>query len=673
MQHERYLKWLLWSCLGGLFFCSSGLSRASAVLPEVTRPSIITATTTAANLAMSLAYYEDIDQVMTADDMYRLPKERWHPYSDLDFRAGNSRSAYWMTFSFQGDTTLARNSEFMLEFNVAFLSMLDIYLLRDNTVHTYLTGVERPLSQRPYPIEIPVIPLLLGPQEKATVLVRVANEGPILLPTTLYPKQQFHLSRANRNLMLGAFLSLCIVLGSYNLFLYFSIRDNSYLLYTLSIFLLGWLQASVQGFTAHYLWQDHFREMADSEPSLILWGWYAAQLLFTRKFLELSVNFKRLDRLFIGLTVFCCVMMVASCFPPLYWCWEVYGIASPLLVVIIMATGIYAYRRGLRSARFFLIGGSFLLLGGMCTSLYYMGVLPASVLAKNGVVIGSAIEGILYSLALADRINGIQRENLQAQKQARLALEASNKEKDEFLIAVSHELRTPLNAIMGAIELSKKEMQIDKLKENNEITALGWQRMQDSVDNLLYLSTLNANKLTPVTKPLSVHELVNGLIGDIKDACADKQLRFNTAIELPEHRRLVGDADIMRMLLKQLLKNAVMFTHQGSVSLTLSETTSEDGSHALTAIIEDTGDGIAPERLSTLFDAFRQGSSGYNRTHEGLGVGLNICKRLIQLVQGDMQIQSAPGQGTRITLQIPLMRSQLDADTRAHLLTATST
>lgn len=672
MQHERYIKWLLWCFLGGLFFCSSGAVCASSLLPELTRPSIITPSTTAANLALSLAYFEDTEQVMTVDDMQRLPKERWHPYSDLDFRAGNSRSAYWMTFSFQGDATLAPDSKFMLEFNVAFLTLLDIHLLREDTIQTYLSGVERPLSQRPYPVEIPVIPLLLGPHEKVTVLVRVANEGPILLPPTLYSKQQFHLSRANRNLMLGAFLSLCIVLGSYNLFLYFSIRDNSYLLYTLSIFLLGWLQASVQGFTAHYLWQDYFRNLTDSEPSLLLWGWYASQLMFTRKFLELSTNFKAVDRLFIGLIVFCCVMMVASCFPPLYWCWELYGIVSPMLIVIILATGIYAYRRGLRSARFFLMGGSFLLLGGLCTSSYYMGILPANVLAKNGVVIGSAIEGILYSLALADRINGIQRENLQAQKQARLALEASNNDKDEFLIAVSHELRTPLNAIMGAIELSKKELAIDKLKENNELTASGLQRMQDSVDNLLYLSTLNANNLTPAVSPFSVHELVHELACDIKAACADKHLRFDIAIEFPEHRRLVGDVDILRMLLKQLLKNAVMFTHQGSVSLTLSETIGENDTHQLTAKIEDTGDGIAPERLSTLFDAFRQGSSGYNRTHEGLGVGLNICKRLIQLVQGDMQIQSAPGQGTCITLHIPLTRSQLDADTRAQLLTATS-
>lgn len=678
MQHEHcFIHWCkfkkrLLTVLGVLCLLSAGFVNATTVLSEVTRPSLISATTTAAPLTLSLAYFEDTEQAMTLDEMRQLPKERWQAYSGLDFRVGNSRSAYWMTFSFQGDASLRSHSEFMLEFNVAFLSSLDIHLLRDDTIQSYFTGVNRPLAQRPYPLEIPVIPLLLGPHDKVTVLVRVANEGPILLPTTLYSKQQFHLSRANRNLMMGAFLSLCIVLGSYNLFLYFSIRDNTYLLYTLGIFLLGWLQASVQGFTAHFLWRDYFLNATDSEPSLLLWGWYAAQLLFTRKFLELKHNFIALDRLFIGLICLCCIMMIASCFPPLYWCWEAYGVASPTLVVIIMGTGIYAYQRGLKSARFFLIGGSFLMLGGMCTSLYYMGIIPPHVLAKNGVVIGSAIEGILYSLALADRINGIQRENLQAQEQARQALEASNKDKDEFLIAVSHELRTPLNAMMGAIELSKKETAIDKLKENNELTALGLQRMQDSVDNLLYLSTLNANNLTPAITPFSVHELVHDLAFHIKAACVEKNLGFKLTMELPDHRHFVGDADILRMLLKQLLKNAVMFTHQGSVSITLSETAGENDTHRLIAIIEDTGNGIAPESLSTLFDAFRQGSSGYNRTHEGLGIGLNICKRLIHLVHGEMQIQSALGQGTRITLQIPFARSHLDADTRAHMLNATS-
>ncbi|HET8704836.1 MAG TPA: response regulator, partial [Pseudomonadales bacterium] len=114
----------------------------------------------------------------------------------------------------------------------------------------------------------------------------------------------------------------------------------------------------------------------------------------------------------------------------------------------------------------------------------------------------------------------------------------------------------------------------------------------------------------------------------------------------------IGDADKLTLIFNVLLKNAVQFTKQGNITLSIEEDliNAAAGMAHLTIRVQDTGIGIAPEKLTQIFELFQQSSNGYTRSHEGLGVGLNICKSLTDLLGGKIEVQSKLGEGTTFTL-----------------------
>lgn len=230
-------------------------------------------------------------------------------------------------------------------------------------------------------------------------------------------------------------------------------------------------------------------------------------------------------------------------------------------------------------------------------------------------------------------------------------LERANQLKSDFLATMSHELRTPLNIIMGYTELLVGG-EFGPLTEQ-QITSL--QKVNKSANELLVIvtATLNASQLAVRQMPVS-KEIVN--LVDLLEELKEETIKWSGPTELRFHWRIAAPLPIVRtdrakvkIVVKNLLSNAVKFTKQGSV--TVEARPQKDG---VEISVTDTGIGIAPEIHSVIFDLFRQGDSSMTRSYGGVGLGLYIVQRMLELLGGTIEVDSEVGKGSTFRVWIPL-------------------
>jgi signal transduction histidine kinase len=219
---------------------------------------------------------------------------------------------------------------------------------------------------------------------------------------------------------------------------------------------------------------------------------------------------------------------------------------------------------------------------------------------------------------------------------------------------MSHELRTPLNAILGNSEILLGEIHghlNDKQRKSLNSIERSGQHLLSLINDILDLSKIEAGQLELQYLPISVESLCSNSISFIQPQSQQKQIQLRTQIDPALPTRFQGDERRLRQVLINLLNNAVKFTPQGGlVSLTVQ---SNPAQQTLQFSVHDTGIGIAPEDLQKLFQSFVQIDSKLNRQYDGTGLGLTIVKRIVELHGGRVMVESAVGQGSCFTIELP--------------------
>jgi len=247
-------------------------------------------------------------------------------------------------------------------------------------------------------------------------------------------------------------------------------------------------------------------------------------------------------------------------------------------------------------------------------------------------------------------------------------LRRADRLKSEFLANMSHELRTPLNAIIGFSELMKDgilgeltEQQADYCREIYD----GGRHLLSLINDILDLSKLEASEMRVELSEVNSQDLLERTLVIVKDQASKKGLTL--ALECDETiPTFVTDERKLKQILYNLLSNAVKFTPKGG-SVTLKSELSRSGREVLLSV-EDTGIGIAKEDLSRLFTPFHQLDGAENRKHQGTGLGLALCRKMVELLGGEIKLESEPGRGTRLEVTLPLHAVE---DTETSLLTTT--
>ncbi len=241
--------------------------------------------------------------------------------------------------------------------------------------------------------------------------------------------------------------------------------------------------------------------------------------------------------------------------------------------------------------------------------------------------------------------------------EARDRAEDANRLKDAILANMSHEIRTPMTAVLGFAEILTNRLQGDELRYA-QIIHDGGSRLLHLLDSIIDLARIEANRM--VLQP-EAHDPITSAsrVVDLMRATAQKK---GLTLELESAERLRVETDPRReeQILTNIVNNAIRFTETGRISVRL-ESLMWRGGPAVQFTVQDTGPGISAEFLPHVFEEFRQESQGFNRKYEGSGLGLSISRRLAEMMDGEIVIESRQGEGTTVRIRFPAARANAAA------------
>ncbi len=264
------------------------------------------------------------------------------------------------------------------------------------------------------------------------------------------------------------------------------------------------------------------------------------------------------------------------------------------------------------------------------------------------------------TIQLDHRKNELEHTNLKLKDAVKKALEmtekaeTANKYKSIFFTNMTHEMRTPMNAILGFAELLEQRPVGDIEKEYiNAISSAG-KSLLALINEILDMSKIEAGKFELEIKPVNIAQILNETKQIFSKLAINKGLEFITNIDPDLPDILIIDGPRFRQILFNLLGNAVKFTQKGKIVLTVDVEKLKEPPETInfTMAIKDTGKGIDPDQVQTIFEAFKQHKNQQHNQYGGTGLGLTITKRLVQMMNGIIKVKSKPGKGSTFIIKI---------------------
>ncbi len=245
-------------------------------------------------------------------------------------------------------------------------------------------------------------------------------------------------------------------------------------------------------------------------------------------------------------------------------------------------------------------------------------------------------------------------QDITKRKLAERKLQEAVEMKDQFLTNMNHELRTPVNGIMGMTELlSHTDMTTDQVQWTTNILRSS-RHLVDLLDDILDFAAIAAGKVTIRQEPFDLRQTLAKVLDTARSQAGKKNLTLSLDIQADLPEMVNGDADRLRQVFSILTDNASKFTGEGLISIRASLCEQAVGSDHLCFAVKDTGIGIPRAKQPRIFDQFVQADGTLTRNHQGTGLGLATCRKLVELMGGTIGVVSAQGQGTEVWFRLPL-------------------
>lgn len=229
---------------------------------------------------------------------------------------------------------------------------------------------------------------------------------------------------------------------------------------------------------------------------------------------------------------------------------------------------------------------------------------------------------------------------------AKAKAEAATRAKSEFLATMSHEIRTPMNGVIGMTSLLQDTHLTAEQLDYVQTIRISGESLLTIINDILDFSKIESGHIELEEQPFRLRACIEDALDLFAPAAAEKHVELAYLIEEDIPQCLIGDVTRVRQILVNLLSNALKFTSEGEVVVRLEAERLTDESYRLHFSIRDTGIGIPPERLAVLFDPFTQADASTTRKYGGTGLGLTICKRLAELMRGEMWVESVLHRGS---------------------------
>ena len=242
----------------------------------------------------------------------------------------------------------------------------------------------------------------------------------------------------------------------------------------------------------------------------------------------------------------------------------------------------------------------------------------------------------------------------EALRQARDAAERLAQTRSAFLANMSHEIRTPLNAVLGLTELLLDTELTSEQRHSLSLVQLAGETLLTLLNDILDLSKIEAEQVRLEAIPFAPAHLVETTIALLAVRARQKRIEVLADVSADVPHMVLGDPTRLRQVLTNLIGNAIKFTESGEIIVSVRGTNMPEGRTLVRFAVKDTGIGIAADKLETIFEEFGQADESTTRKYGGTGLGLAIARRLVRLMDGDLTVTSAVGEGTEFAFSVPL-------------------
>lgn len=668
-----------------------------------------------------LQVYQDVKGDLMLEEVQRLP------FTPLDTQAmlPAGKTVHWARVILQNNS-LQEQTRFLY---AGDWSRLQVYALNpDGTWEERQTGQLLPVPERDVHQSKPLVRVKVPTQSQVLLYLRLQGDialyKPKQLNLRLHTPEQVMQVNNRRLLVQGFFMGIIVVMALYNLVLYFSVRDRSYLYYVLALLGTGLYFMFYHGFALELLWPRAPFWNAHSFTFLVTFNGLF-RLLFTKSYLNTKHSMTRWDKLLTLLSLLYALpvaMGLLSYLTPLdllQACVDLIGIIGGAVLVAMLLVSVVALRQGYRPALYFLIANVFFVVGALLFILKETHLLPNNTLTVYAAQVGMLLQVVLFSLGLAYRLNTVtselaaevlEKERLEREKETerkRLAEQQKrelevmvanrtaalrhktqelnetvhqlresehkllrlNQLKDRFFSIISHDLRTPLATLDSFLNIllnfsgRMKPEQMQKLASHTQLSV---HNLQSLLENLLQWASSQADsdhsmRFEPM--PLQVGEVVRRNMGLLQDTAAAKNIKCQ--VQVPADLEVYADANMLDFLVRNLLHNAIKFSGAGGkVSI---EAKALINGFAEIAV-QDNGVGIEAAVKSSLFQRQQPALTTKGTANEkGVGLGLLLCRQFAERCGGSIHVESEPNKGSRFWFLVPLHRQKAMAEPEREL------
>lgn len=613
-----------------------------------------------------LEYYEQAnsspDLVMDEAALTALP---WKSVGNNVPNFGFSNSTYWFRFSIHNNDS--HDLKRLLEISYPLLDRVDLLHYQDGKLLQQLAMGNR-ISFRSRPINHRhlIFPLTFSGHSSSTLFLKVKSGSGAQLPMTLWKTEAFWLN--DQRILAWQFLyyGLMCAMIFYNLFLVWGIRDTTYLYYALTMAGVLIFQAILHGSAYQFLWPD-FTEWNSRSLAFFIPIANAFSSVFSNKMLRINETAPAFYTLILLQVMAAPVLSILSLLLPYHYVVPISTLMVIITASIIAFLGVRDWKHHQLDARIFSVAWNLFVLGCLAMGLNKFGLLPYNWITENLMQVGSALETILLSLALAVRINRLREDRLQLQHtqfQARekevqaekkfLAAQYESKAKSEFLANMSHEIRTPMNGVLGVIDVLKDTALNSRQSQLVGTIESSGKLLLNIINDILDLSKVESGKLELEHVPLDIYHIVRDALFIYNATASQKGLLLASYVDTRINTKLIGDPTRFKQVIYNLVGNALKFTEQGHVFIHAQVLSSSTQAQSIRIEVIDSGIGLDQQQQRKLFESFTQADTSTSRKFGGTGLGLAISKKLIEAMDGEIGVDSTVGESSVFWIEITL-------------------
>lgn len=638
-------------------FCAAFLGAGMPISAEAGNVLILDDSIGEISAVSRLSVLEDETGSLQIDDIQQ-PPHVWNfmPAGKNPVNIGYSPSVYWLMLEVENKSKAKK--EWLLE--LASSSADQVILYTSDGKGGF--SMERAGQELGPDIihRTAVFPIAPAPNEPTVYWMRVESSAPIQLPVTVWDREAFEHETRQQVALVGVLAGFGLMFLFYYIYRFTVVRQRAYLYFVLYAIASFFLFSSAAGLSLDVIWPE--LDVRNGYSVFFIVGLAAITVtLLTEGILNTKRNLPETDRVIKSLLVFN-GMVLTTLFISFEWARVLLVLALAATLAISLSLAAYGMKSGLLHARYYLLSLVFFSLAAALDAFYISGILPITIAVQGLIFFFGILAVVFAAMALRDKEKIREREMLQRERNSaerqRIEIERLrqvNERKDELLAITSHSLRTPLYGMVGIAE-SLQESAYSKMPhsviQQLETISESGKKLARMINDTLDFSGTKNHMLPLHLEKVKLAAIADSVIRLCKPLLKSGEVSLNHTIpaDFPE---AIADPERVRQVLYNLVGNAVEHTESGDITISAKIIKKQ-----VAITVKDTGSGMEEQQLDRLFEPIGTSTT----PHLGVGMGLKITKRLVELQGGWLKAESSLGKGSSFTFTLPLTEEEREPE-----------